>query len=27
MKFAAPGTYQYDCVVHGSAMRGTVVVQ
>lgn len=25
--FSAPGTYQYDCAVHGSAMRGTVVVQ
>lgn len=25
--FAAPGTYQYDCAVHGTSMRGTVVVQ
>ena len=25
--FTAPGTYQYDCAVHGSAMRGTIVVQ
>jgi len=24
---SAAGTYQYDCAVHGSAMRGTVVVQ
>ena len=25
--FATPGTYQYDCAEHGTAMRGTVVVQ
>jgi plastocyanin len=25
--FTAPGTYQYDCVVHGTSMRGTIVVQ
>jgi plastocyanin len=25
--FDAPGTYQYDCAVHGTAMKGTVVVQ
>jgi plastocyanin len=25
--FTAPGTYQYDCAVHGSAMRGTIVVR
>jgi plastocyanin len=25
--FTTPGTYQYDCAVHGTAMRGTVVVQ
>jgi plastocyanin len=25
--FTAPGTYQYDCVVHGSQMTGRVVVQ
>jgi plastocyanin len=25
--FATPGTYQYDCVVHGAAMRGTIVVR
>jgi plastocyanin len=26
VKFTAPGTYQYDCAVHGQAMTGTVVV-
>ena len=25
--FSAPGTYQYDCAVHGTMMRGTIVVQ
>jgi plastocyanin len=25
--FAAPGTYRYDCAVHGQAMTGTVVVR
>ena len=25
--FPAPGTYQYDCAVHGTAMSGTIVVQ
>lgn len=25
--FSAPGTYHYQCAVHGSAMSGTVVVQ
>jgi plastocyanin len=25
--FDTPGTYHYDCDVHGSAMSGTVVVQ
>lgn len=25
--FTAPGTYQYDCAVHGTAMKGTVIVQ
>ena len=25
--FATPGTYQYDCAVHGPAMTGTIVVQ
>jgi plastocyanin len=24
--FTAPGTYQYDCAVHGSMMTGTIVV-
>lgn len=24
--FAAPGTYTYECAVHGAAMRGTIVV-
>ncbi len=27
VKFPAPGTYQYDCAVHGTAMTGTIVVQ
>ena len=27
VKFTTPGTYQYDCAVHGSAMTGTIVVQ
>lgn len=25
--FNTPGTYQYDCAVHGTAMSGTVIVQ
>jgi plastocyanin len=25
--FRTPGTYQYDCAVHGSAMTGTIVVR
>jgi len=25
--FTTPGTYQYDCAVHGSAMTGTIVVR
>jgi plastocyanin len=25
--FTTPGTYQYDCAVHGAAMSGTLVVQ
>lgn len=25
--FTAPGTYQYDCAVHGAAMSGTIVVR
>lgn len=27
VKFNTPGTYQYDCAVHGVAMSGTVIVQ
>jgi len=25
--FTAPGTYQYDCAVHGTAMTGTIIVR
>ena len=25
--FTAPGTYRYDCAVHGTAMTGTIVVR
>jgi len=25
--FTTPGTYQYDCAVHGTAMSGTIVVR
>lgn len=25
--FTAPGTYRYDCAVHGTMMTGTIVVQ
>jgi plastocyanin len=25
--FSTPGTYQYDCAVHGTAMSGTIVVR
>jgi len=25
--FTTPGTYQYDCAVHGAAMTGTIVVR
>jgi plastocyanin len=25
--FTTPGTYHYDCAVHGVAMTGTIVVQ
>jgi len=25
--FTTPGTYQYDCAVHGTAMNGTIVVR
>ena len=27
VKFAAPGTYPYDCAVHGQQMTGTIVVR
>ncbi len=27
VKFSTPGTYRYDCAVHGSAMSGTIVVR
>jgi plastocyanin len=27
LTFAAAGTFNYDCAVHGSAMQGTVIVQ
>lgn len=27
VQFDTPGTYTYECVVHGSAMSGTIVVQ
>jgi plastocyanin len=27
VQFTAPGTYQYDCAVHGTAMTGTIIVQ
>jgi plastocyanin len=26
LTFSTPGTYQYDCAVHGNMMTGTVVV-
>lgn len=26
LRFEVPGTYRYDCVVHGQAMTGTIVV-
>jgi len=25
--FTAPGTYQYDCAVHGTAMQGSIIVR
>jgi hypothetical protein len=25
--FTEPGTYQYDCIVHGTGMKGTIIVQ
>jgi len=27
LTFTSPGTYKYDCAVHGEAMTGTIVVQ
>ena len=27
VKFDTPGTYQYNCAVHGQQMSGTVVVR
>jgi plastocyanin len=27
LQFSTPGTYHYDCAVHGSAMSGTIVVK
>jgi len=27
VRFDTPGTYQYDCAVHGTAMIGTIVVR
>lgn len=27
MEFSTPGTYQYDCAVHGTMMSGTIVVR
>jgi plastocyanin len=27
VRFTARGTYQYDCLEHGTAMRGTIVVE
>lgn len=27
VRFDAPGTYQYDCAVHGQLMTGTIVVR
>jgi len=27
VKFTTPGTYHYDCAVHGTAMSGTIVVR
>ena len=27
MTFTSPGTYKYDCAIHGAAMTGTIVVQ
>jgi plastocyanin len=27
VQFSAPGTYQYDCAVHGTMMSGTIIVR
>jgi plastocyanin len=27
VQFTTPGTYRYDCAVHGAAMTGTIVVR
>jgi plastocyanin len=27
LTFTTPGTYHYDCAIHGDAMTGTIVVQ
>ena len=27
IRFTAPGTYRYDCAVHGAQMTGTIVVR
>jgi plastocyanin len=27
LQYSTPGTYHYDCAVHGAAMSGTIVVQ
>jgi len=27
VRFDTPGTYQYDCAVHGQSMTGTIVVR
>ena len=27
VQFSTPGTYKYDCAVHGAAMSGTIVVR
>ncbi len=27
VQFTTPGTYQYDCAIHGMAMTGTILVQ
>jgi endoglucanase len=27
LQFSTPGTYRYDCAVHGAAMSGTIIVK